>query len=228
MWECHGDVVGVNGHFIVIVATPQGAKAAGGEQRCLHEPLLESDVGNDERCPHFPSARGYSASKSSTAGSGYLDQRYRGDVWFVFDLGGLCVGRRWSLFPCGAPRSRSETQTPETWRVRHRSSVVSTALTRPQCTWSHPHLHVADILDATCTVAVFHSKTSSQSFRLEKALLVWGLGGKLRHMAEIICSLTHAVCTTARKGDFHGGVHSLSVSPLLYFLYHTPRLHGRV
>ena len=89
-------------------------------------------------------------------------------------------------------------------------------------------LHVADILDATCTVAVFHSKTSSQSFTLEKALLVWSLGGKLRHMAEIICSFTHAVCTTARKGDFHGGVHSLSVSPLLYFLYHTPRLHGRV
>ena len=35
MWECHGDVVGVSGHFIVVFATPQGAKAAGGKVEVL-------------------------------------------------------------------------------------------------------------------------------------------------------------------------------------------------
>ena len=35
-------------------------------------------------------------------------------------------------------------------------------------------------------------------------LLVCG-DGKLRSMAEVICSLTQAVCTTAPRGDFYGG-----------------------
>mmetsp|Transcript_61921 Transcript_61921/g.164550 ORF Transcript_61921/g.164550 Transcript_61921/m.164550 type:complete len:2073 (-) Transcript_61921:147-6365(-) len=36
-------------------------------------------------------------------------------------------------------------------------------------------------------------------------LLVWGEAGNLRFMAEIICFLTHAVCTSAPTGDFYGG-----------------------
>ena len=48
--------------------------------------------------------------------------------------------------------------------------------------------------------------------RSQAYLLVCGDDGKLRPVAENICSLTHAVCTTAPRGDFTAGTFLVSLS----------------
>ena len=50
-------------------------------------------------------------------------------------------------------------------------------------------------------------------------LLVWCDGGKLRSMAEIICSLIHAVCTTAPRKDFTAGTFLFSLTFLILVSY---------